>query len=102
MKKTDYDLINIRITQVIIQEFEKSKFNTTNAYINYIIQYIDNGIPTPLITTLYSDILIELNTVFGFTPEYSIKFINKYFKEKYYKKFWDLGVLYNIIEIMNF
>ena len=102
MVKNDYDLINIRITQIIINNFNNSKFNQRSGYLNYIKTHIDNGIAIQPLTMLYSEIILELNTIFGFSPKDCINLITNYFKKKYYIKFWDLAEMYNIIETISF
>jgi hypothetical protein len=93
-----YDLINIRITQVLIKQYKETKFNQRSAYLKYLSEHFLNGLTIPILVQTTSKIIIELNDVFGFSPETCMDFIKPYFINKKYNQFWDIAKLYNIIE----
>jgi len=93
-----YDLVNIRITQVLIKEYNETKFNQHSAYLKYLSEHFLNGLTIPVVVQTTGTIIIELNDVFGFPPEMCVNFIKIYFNHKIYNQFWDIANLYNIIE----
>ena len=95
---SDLYLVYVRMTQVLIKEFEHSKFNSRHNYQEYLYQHYINYKAMDTLNSFIIHINKELKNIFGFKDSEITSLLTTFFTEKKYKELWDISETYNLIE----
>jgi len=88
--------INLKICEIVLQRFEKTKFSAFNSYCYLIKRALENGNLTAKQTQDIFIILEMLNELFNFNDADAFEYVYDFFIEENYKSFGEVVKLTEI------